>query len=254
MRAQLGTGLSWTVQCGVIFGVSRFDGPSLCFIAAFRSNYKSPQLSVPHSTASSFMKGEMWLRSALRPASWCLVTIAEWPQQIKMSRGFIFYLLIQSAVWLSPASLYISRHQERRYDWVKLSITSWWRRQWVRRGGQAPAISITPSIIERNDNGAPSVLLLFIHTVRGSNVYQYLISASAPRWHRCTHTDIPWPSNQPQYSYFVTKQSPGEVASGVHIHIRNQRVNDHQVIITNNKTLEKEYINTYLNILKLKTG
>ena len=82
--------LSWTVQCGVIFGVSRFDGPSLCFIAAFRSNYKPPQLSVPHSTASSFMKGEMWLRSALRPASWCLVTIAEWPQQIKMSRGFIF--------------------------------------------------------------------------------------------------------------------------------------------------------------------
>ena len=90
MRGQLDTGLSWTVQCGVIFGVSRFDGPSLCFIAAFRSNYKSPQLSVSHSTASSFMKGEMWLRSALRPASWCLVTTAEWPQQIKMSEGFIF--------------------------------------------------------------------------------------------------------------------------------------------------------------------
>ena len=142
-----------------------------------------------------------------------------------------------------PASIY---HGTRRGD------TTGWNYQLLRDGGgsgcggQAPAISITPSIIERNDNGAPSVLLLFIHTVRGSNVYQYLISASAPRWHRCTHTDIPWPSNQPQYSYFVTKQSPGEVASGVHIHIRNQRVNDHQVIITNNKALEEEYTYTYL--------
>ena len=109
MWGQLDTGLSWTVQCGVIFGVSRFDGPSLCFIAAFRSNYKPPQLRVSHSTASSFMKEEMWLRSALRPASWCLVTIAEWPQQIKMSEGFIFYLLIQCAVWLSPSQpLYIT--------------------------------------------------------------------------------------------------------------------------------------------------